>query len=114
MYSVAFPKMFNSSRTILYKDHEATLSNLKLLLESSRTSLFGDPYFGTDLKKYLFEQNDSILKDLLIDEIYTTILTFMPQLKLNRNDIIITTDDVDVFATIQCVNLIDYQTDMLQ
>ena len=34
-----------------YKDKEATLSNLKLLLGSSKMSLFGDPYYGTNLKK---------------------------------------------------------------
>lgn len=112
MYSIAFPNMFNSARTLLYKDHEATLSNLKLLLYSERTSLLGDPYFGVILKRILFELNNNVLRDIIIDEIYTSILTFMPQIKLNRSDIIVTSNGVDVYVEIRGLNLIDYQTDM--
>lgn len=112
MYSLSFPKMFTSARTLLYKDHDATLSNLKLLLASERTSLLGDPYFGTILKRVIFEQNDNVLRDLIIDEIYTSILTFMPQIQLSRNNVVVTSDGVDVYAKISGLNLIDYKTDM--
>lgn len=112
MYSIAFPRMFDSAQTLLYKDHEATLSNLKLLLASERTSLLGDPYFGTVLKRVIFEQNDAILIDIIIDEIYTSIITFMPQIRLSRSDVTVTSNGVDVFANIKGINLIDYQTDM--
>ena len=47
MYSINFPKMFTSAKTLLVEDHDAILSNLKLLLASDRTALFGDPYYGT-------------------------------------------------------------------
>lgn len=112
MYSLSFPKMFSNSRTLLYKDHEATASNLKLLLASDRTSLFGDPYYGTALKRVIYERNSAVLQDLIIDEIYTSILIFMPQIKLSRNDITVTSDGTDVYAKINCINLIDYTTDM--
>ncbi len=112
MISIAFPRMFNTARTLLFEDHEGTLSNLKLLLASERTSLLGDPYFGTIIKRVIFSQNDQILKDLIIDELYTSILTFMPQIQLSRKDIVVTSDGIDVFATIYGLNLIDYQTDM--
>ena len=112
MYSIAFPKMFDSAHTLLYQDHQATLSNLKLLLASERTSLLGDPYFGTVLKRIIFEQNDAVLVDIIIDEIYTSILTFMPQIKLTRSDITVTSNGIDVYANIKGINLIDYQTDM--
>lgn len=112
MKSLAFPKMFTSSRTLLLDDHEATLSNLKLLLASDRGGLLGDPYFGSLTKRMIFEQNNQIIRDLIIDEIYTSILTFMPQIKIARKNITVTSDGVDVFAHINCINLIDYQTDM--
>ena len=104
--------MFTSARTLTYTDHEATLSNLKLLLASERNSLLGDPYFGTLLKRVLFSPNDAVLADIIIDEIYTSLLTFMPQLKLARNDISIKSNGIDVMATIRAINLIDYQLDM--
>jgi phage baseplate assembly protein W len=105
--------MFSTSgvKTLLLEDHQATASNLKLVLMSSRESLFGDPDFGTLLKRRLFEQNTPIIKDLVIDDIYTAILTFMPQISLKREDIVVDSDGVDIFVTIKGVNLIDYELD---
>ena len=112
MYSINFPDMFTTSRTKLIKDHDATLSNLKLLLSSEKTSLFGDPYYGTILKRVIYEQNTVVLQDLIIDEIYTSILMFMPQIKLTRKDISIYSDGTDIFAKINCINLIDYTNNL--
>jgi phage baseplate assembly protein W len=113
MYSLSFPDMFskNGARTMLVEGHEATLSNLKLVLASTKNSLLGDPDFGSLLRRKLFEQETPILKDLVIDDIYTTILTFMPQLVLKRSDITVEYDGIDLFATIKCTNLIDYELD---
>ena len=112
MYSLDFPDMFTHTKTKLIEDHEATISNLILLLLSEKTSLFGDPYFGTVLKRVIYEQNSAILQDLIIDEIYTAIIMFMPQIKIKRDDIKVTSDGTDVYATINCINLIDYTNDL--
>ena len=112
MYSIAFPKMFNDTKTLLLKDTKATASNLWLLLKSDKRALFVDPFFGTSLKRAIFEQNDGILVDLVIDEIFTTITTFMPQIKLLRENIKLTSDGVDVFCDITCTDLTDYTTNL--
>ena len=112
MYSISFPKMFNDTKTLLLKNTEATASNLWLLLKSDTRALFGDPFFGTSLKRAIFEQNDGILVDLVIDEIYTSITTFMPQIKLYRENIKLTSDGVDVFCNITCTDLTDYTTNL--
>ena len=112
MYSINFPDMFATSRTKLIKDHDATLSNLKLLLASEKTSLFGDPYFGTILKRIIYEQNTPVLQDLVIDEIYTSILMFMPQIKITRKDISLFSDGTNLYAKINCINLIDYTNNL--
>jgi phage baseplate assembly protein W len=113
MYSLSFPNIFSKdgTRTTLVEDHQATFSNLKLALASTKNSLLGDPDFGSLLRRKLFEQNTPVLQDLVIDDIYTTILAFMPQLLLKRSDITVTSDGVDLFATIKCTNLIDYELD---
>lgn len=113
MYSLAFPEMFakDGTRTMIVENHAATFSNLRLVLSTTKNSLLGDPDFGSLLRSKLFEQNTPILQDLIIDDIYTTILTFMPQLSLKRTDIKVTSDGVDLFATIKCTNLIDYELD---
>ena len=112
MISIKFPDMLSNSHMNTVSDHEATVSNLKLLLLSDKYGLFGDPYYGTSLKKLIFEPNNVIIKDLIIDDIYIAILTFMPQLKLDRKDITVTSKLGQVSVNIKALNLLDYKTDL--
>ena len=95
MRSIKFPKMFSTSSTNVWKSSEyvkATTQNTILLLNTSRGELFGDPYFGVLLKRYLFDQNNYILRDAIIDMIYTQLALFIPQIKVRREDINIVQD----------------------
>lgn len=112
MDSINFPDMFSTTSTKIVSGHDATLNNLKLTLLSSRKTLFGDPYFGTNLKWLLFEQGNEVLQDIVIDDIYTAILTFMPQLTLSRKDIEIVFNREEVFIKIKATNLLDFKTDL--
>lgn len=112
LYSLAFPNMFSSEKVNLYKDKQATMTNLKLLLASEVTSLFGDPGYGSKLMQAIYSQNDLILQDLVIDEIYTCIKTYMPQLLVERKDIIITADDDGLYAEIRAISAEDYTLDL--
>lgn len=112
MYSFAFPKMLNSNTAKLLTDKEAIRSNMILLLSSERETLFGDPYYGAHLKKYLFEQSGSIVADLLIDELYTTIKTFMPQVYLTRKDIKVYAVRTALYADINYYYIRDNTSDL--
>ena len=114
MYSLAWPNIFstNNVSTNLVEDKAAIKSNLLLLLNSERLSLFGDPYFGTALKQVIFQPNNNIIVDLIIDELYTTICTYIPQLYLTRNDIKIESNKTDLFATINVIYKIDNTSDL--
>lgn len=114
MYSIKFPDMLSSARTNLVSDRDATLSNLKLLLSSDRYSLLGDPYYGTNLKKLIFEQSDALLKDIIIDEIYTSIQMFMPQIYVERKFIDVETDGINVYAKLKVINKLDHVTDLYE
>lgn len=114
MKSIAFPEMFTTSGTNIVEDAEATISNMKLLLASWKKSLIGDPYFGTNLKRFIYEQNNVVLQDLIIDDIYVSLQIFMPQVYLKRKDIVITHDKTDLYATINCINKIDNEVNMYQ
>lgn len=95
MRSIKFPKMFNPNSTRVWKSSEyldATKQNTILLLHTTRGELFGDPYFGLMLKRYLFDQNSYILKDNIIDMIYTQLALFIPQVSVKREDIDIIQD----------------------
>lgn len=114
MNSIAFPRIFRHTRTLMFEDHDAIRSNLILLLASEKTTLFGDPFFGTNLLPILFEQNAPIVKDLVIDEIYTSILIFMPQLYLERKDIKLEARGVDLYAIIRCTYYLDRVADLYE
>ena len=107
MYSIEFPKMFNSGSTRLVKDTSATLQNIKLLLETCKGELLGDPYFGSRIKRYIYEQNNIILRDIIIDDLLVCLQTFIPQIAVTRKDIILESTGVDIYATINCINKID-------
>lgn len=108
MKSIAFPNIFSSTKTNVIEDHEASYSNLALMLQSQKTALFGDPYFGTELQKVIFAQNNAVLRDLVVDDIYTSIAEFMPQLTVEREGIEVLSDGLDLVARIKAVNNLDH------
>ena len=111
MTSIQFPKMFSPNSTNITKDFDASRQNMLLLLHSEKGELFGDPYFGIRLKRYLFDQNNYILKDIIIDEIYTQLALFLPQLTVSRKDINIIQDKSILYCTFKAINNIDFTTD---
>lgn len=114
MNSIQFPKMFNNSSTNVVKDYDATLQDVKLLLCSEKGELFGDPFFGIRIKRYTFNQNNYILKDILIDEILTQLRTFAPQLNVERRDIDIIQNGKKMYVKIKAINKIDFTTNMYE
>ena len=106
-YSISFPNMFNKSTTNLEKDFDAIRQNIVLLLGSNKGGLFGDPWFGTDIKQVLWDPNHrDILTDIIRDQIFESINTYMPNnISINRNDI--TINIVDNYANVQ-INLSAY------
>ena len=113
MESIKFPIMFNTTSTSGVSDKESNAQSILLLLQTERGSLFGDPYYGTRLKKIIFEQNGVLLKDIIIDEIYDSITTFLPKIFIRREDINVYSKKQDIYATINYKNIIDGENDML-
>ena len=107
MKSFDFPNMLSSAKANIIEDRDATVSNIRLLLASWKTSLFGDPFFGTNIKRFIYEQNNIILRDLIIDDIMLSLQTFIPQIYVQRKDIKIILKKTDVYAEITCMNKLD-------
>ena len=112
MYSFDFPSMLNSSTSRLKTQKDAVRSNILLLLQTEKGSLFGDPYFGTLLKRYVFEQSSNIIPDLVIDTILSSIVEFVPQVFIKREDIQVYTNGIDVFVTLKYVYVPDNTVDI--
>ena len=112
MRTIGFPRMFSGNSTRVIDDHlKATEQSVKLLLKSERGELFGDPYYGLLLKHYLFSQNDYIVRDWLIDLIYTQLTLFIPQLHVERKDIQIVPGKGKLYLRFRGVDQIDYKVD---
>lgn len=113
MRSIKFPKMFNTNNTRVWQSseyNEATRQNTKLLLHCERGELIGDPYFGLLLKHFMFDPNSYILRDQIIDMIYTQLAQFIPQVKVERKDISVYQDREKgkLYCDFTGVNQIDY------
>jgi phage baseplate assembly protein W len=65
---------------------EALLSNLNLLLLTNRWERYFNPLYGTDLLRYVFEQNDDIVRNEIENEIKQTVNRYIPKLVINRID----------------------------
>lgn len=111
MISFQFPKMFNSNSSLTVKDSEASMQNIITFLGCEEGDLDGDPFYGIALKRYLFNPNNVILKDILIDEIYTKIAIFVPQIRVNRTDIELIRDRAKLYIKIKGVNQANMMTE---
>ena len=114
MRSIHFPHMFNTNSTRVWKSSEhlnATKQNIKLVLYSERGELIGDPYFGLLLRHFMFDQNNYILRDQIIDMIYTQLAIFIPQVHVERKDITVFQDreKAKLYCEFSGINQIDYQ-----
>ena len=110
MNSIGWPKMFNNSNTNVKKDNEATLICMHLLLSSESGTLTWDPDFGIKIRRYYFNQNNYILRNILVDEIYTKVAAFCPQLFLERKNIKIRQEGKKLIADIYCKNRDNFET----
>lgn len=109
MKSIKFPEMIKHHYVDTISDIDATYQNLKLFLTSEKGEFVFDPFFGIRLKRYIFEQNNFILRDIIIDEIYEQITIFMPQLIIRRDDITITADRAKIYCNIKARNQKDFE-----
>ena len=119
MRSIKFPHMFNTNSTRVWKSSEhlnATKQNTKLVLYSERGELIGDPYFGLMLRRFMFDQNNYILRDQIIDMIYTQLAIFIPQVHIERKDITVFQDreKAKLYCEFSGVKQIDYQLNTYQ
>ena len=111
MNAVQFPNMLSNNQTQIVFDYEATLQNLTYLILSSKKTLVGDPYVGTNLKKLIFDRNNRILQDIVIDDILNAITNFMPQIRVQRKDITAESSGSTLYINIKAQNLLDYSFD---
>jgi len=80
-------------------DTDAIRSDLLHLLLTNKGERLYLPDFGSDLKKYIFEPNDSITHEQIKDNLNENIKRYMPNLIIN--DITFKNDDIEELIIVE-------------
>jgi phage baseplate assembly protein W len=72
---------------------DAIRSDLFFLLYTSKGERWYNPDYGTDLKKLLFEQNDNVTNENIIEEIRKTVERYLPIVTIEKVDTNIVDDN---------------------
>lgn len=80
-------------------DKDAIRSDLLHLLLTNKGERLYLPDFGSDLKKYIFEPNDTITHDQIRDNLNDTIKLYIPNLLIN--DISFRNDDIEELIIVE-------------
>jgi len=93
-YSFSFPTMVSpiTRQMKLESDTVSVEQSLKSLLSTSKGELLGDPAFGCNILKYVYDNNDAILSDVIRTEIITAINNYETRVTVTKNDIVINKD----------------------
>lgn len=73
---------------------------LGLLIRTSKGELLGDPAYGTNLMKYIYEPNDLILRDMVIEDLTTAIKNYETRIIVASSDIEVVIDKEYMYITI--------------
>jgi len=65
---------------------ESLISNLNLLLLTNKWERYFNPTYGSDLLRFIFEPNDTNVRDQLDREIKDMVRKFIPQLTIENID----------------------------
>lgn len=106
--------MFSSSSTYVVEGYDASKQDIELLVKSEKGELFGDPFFGIRTDSFRYNQNSSVMRDILADELFTQLSIFAPQIYLTRNDVEVRSEGSTVYAVVKCTNRSDFKTNMYE
>ena len=94
--SITHPKMFSviNGNTDIDKLDTSINRSIALILLTAKGEVFGNPEFGSDIRKFLFESYNDNLKELIIDEIIDSVSKWEDRIIINRSDISIEQEDL--------------------
>lgn len=85
--NIKFPLQDNLTKNVFFLENEtskdALTSNLLLLLLTQKGERYYDPEYGTNLLKFVFEQNDSITENEIERDLKITVKKYIPQLNID-------------------------------
>ena len=86
--NINFPLNDDKEKNTFFKSTQTTknslASNLTLLLLTQKGERYYMPDYGTNLRRFLFEQNDETTKGDIEKDIKQTVAKFIPQLQIKE------------------------------
>ena len=86
-YNIRFPLRDDNDKNTYFQLNQITKdafsSDLLLLLLTEKGERYYDPNYGTNLLKYIFEQNDDLVRQDIEQEIKLTVSLYIPNLTIN-------------------------------
>lgn len=100
--SISFPDIFNVATGLSQYSYDEKSINecIGLLLTTARGELLGDPGYGTNLHRMIYDYNDSILHDMIQEEILYSVKRYEPRIIMSSKNINITSDENKVTISI--------------
>lgn len=87
-YNIKFPLEDNTSTNTLFGmsviSKDAYASDLLLLLLTEKGQRYYEPDYGTNLLKFVFEPNDKITQDDIVEDIKKTVNKYIPNLSVDN------------------------------
>lgn len=116
--SLTHPKMFSiiNGNTELDSLLVSINRSIALILLTAKGELFGNPDFGSDLRKYVFDSMTPSLEEMLKTEILQSILNWESRIKLELEDIALeqVSDHLKIHISYTLTNSnIEAETDIL-
>lgn len=87
--TINFPNtvnLFNGNFTVSEMSNSIN-QQLGLLLLSSKGELMGDPDFGTNIHRYIFNHNNLITDEIVRNEILSAVKKYLPRIYMDEEDI---------------------------
>lgn len=114
--SIKYPNTFSLSQGItkLAEDIESVNESIKLILNTSKGELYGDPEYGCNLCQLLYDYEGAVLESSIKYEISNAINNYETRVYVNESDITVTYEGTKVKINI-VYNLrnTDYRTSYL-
>lgn len=87
--SIKFPYIFSSTTgaTELDTNFDSINRSIALILLTGTNEVFGNPAFGSNIKRYQFREITPAIKNLLIDDLVSAITKFENRIILNSENI---------------------------
>ena len=100
-----------SGQTQLSEEIDGINQSIRLLLTTAKGELFGDPSFGTNLYKFIYDYEGEPLYQLLKSEIVDCLNSQEPRIFIQDSDISIVEDGINLHINLRYnIRYTDYQS----